>query len=127
MTATNGKWRYKELTASQADEALSSANEFINKEHPVGVKVCASDMKEKSARAVVFYCKDMPIQTIQPFSDTEWKMITKSVGSDYEEMYDYILNELNSLRPIEQFYASIAFTNMRQKKAHMSIYYPVIE
>ncbi|MCT4584745.1 MAG: hypothetical protein N4A54_07470 [Peptostreptococcaceae bacterium] len=118
----------KTITAGEADTLLKRVNSCVNSmnnSNPNFLKICASDMKGKDSRAVIFYAdhdEDFDIEAIP--RNTNWNMIKKQTGSDYNKMYENILEELNNLSLYQQLHAKVVFTNAANNKSQMAIYYP---
>ncbi|WXR62831.1 hypothetical protein WG909_06380 [Peptostreptococcaceae bacterium AGR-M142] len=124
----NVTFSLKTITAGEADTVLKRVDSYINSmnnSNPNFLKVCAADMKGKDSRAVIFYAdhdENFDIEAIP--RNTNWNMIKKQTSSDYNKMYENILEELNNLSLYQQLHAKVVFTNAANNKSQMAIYYP---
>ncbi len=119
---------YVSFTSSQADDSLWSQvmNKLnsLNDAQADSVKIAASDMKGKDARAVVIFCSSAaPDPAIL---GTTWNYKVFETDSDYEGMYtDCVkyLNETKDLNPTQKYYAKLCMTNAAEHKSRLVLYY----
>ncbi|MCM2294464.1 hypothetical protein NAC44_19235 [Allorhizobium sp. BGMRC 0089] len=118
-------WTFKAVAKTQAGEVetelLTLINDLTDKQKET-FKSSASDMKGGDARGIIIYDKDG--RDFQGFSTSNYVMKTYKTNTDYENLYNEVVNHINSLTLKQAQNARTVFTNAQAHDATIAIYYP---